>query len=496
MKRVLIAQFKHEGNGFNRIPTTLDAFEKQGVREGQAMLDYFRDANLEPAGFMDVAAQEGWDVIPALSAFAPPSGPVEDATFETICGKLTAACAAAMPLDGVLLSLHGAMIVDSFPDSELEIVRRVRTIVGDATPIVVSLDPHCNISHDMAALVQGMIAFRTSPHVDQRATGVRAARMLAENFRRGALSRCVLARRSMLVGFDGARTYHDHGPFLDAIKLAEGFEDDPDILGVSINAGYSKTDSPIIGPSAAATGFAPEARLREIAEAMMDQCWARRHDTAERIVSLEEAAEAIRAHRIGDRPLILGDYGDSPAGGAYGDGTALLQLLLDHGATNAVVAPICDAEAARAAIAAGEGATIRVALGGRIDPARGGGPIDAEWTVRCISDGRFVHKGPYGTGSVGTFGPSAMIRTAGVDVIVIGNQKGIFDREQLRIFGITPEETDFLVLKSMQGYRGDFQPIASVCLDVDSGGITSPDPFRFEWKNVPRPIWPLDTVAG
>lgn len=492
MKRVLIGQFKHEGNGFNRNHTTLDAFEKQGIREGDAMLSFFRDVNLEPTGFIDVARQEGWEVLPTLSAFAPPGGPVDDASFEDICGRLIARAKAALPLDGVLLSLHGSMIVDSHPDAELVIVRRMREVVGPDVPIFVSLDPHCNISHEMAREVQGMVAFRTSPHVDQRKTGERTARMLAETFRRGTFPTCVLARKPMLVGFDGARTYHSYGPFLDAIRLAESFETDPDILRISINAGYSKTDSAVIGPSAAVTGFGSEAKLREIAEIMMEECWKRREETAERIVSLDEAAGAIRAHRMGDRPLILGDYGDSPAGGAYGDGTALLRLLMDHGAENAVVAPLCDTEATRLAVEAGEGATLRMAIGGRADPDHGGGPVEAEWTVVRISDGAFTFKGPYGTGTTGTFGKSALIRSGGVQVIVIGNQKGMFDQEQLRIFGIEPSETDFLVLKSMQGYRGDFQPIASVCLDVDSGGITSPDPFRFDWKNVPRPIWPLD----
>ncbi|MCB1341584.1 MAG: M81 family metallopeptidase [Pseudooceanicola sp.] len=492
MKRVLIAQFKHEGNGFNRNLTQLDAFTGQNYREGQAMLDYFQDVNQEPTGFVDVGREEGWEIVPALATFAPPSGPVADAAFETLCDKLVAMTKAALPLDGVLLSLHGAMIVESYPDSELEIVRRVRAVVGPEVPVFVSLDPHCNISRAMAEEVQGMFAFRTSPHVDQRKTGERTARMLAETFRRGQMPTCVLARRSMLQGFDGARTYHDYGPFLDAIRLAEGFEADPDILAVSINAGFSKTDSPVIGPSAAVTGFAPAARLQEAAEAMMDECWRRRGETSERIVSLEEARAALRAHKPGDRPLVLGDYGDSPAGGAYGDGTALLRMLLDEGATNAVLAPMCDPVAAKAAVAAGEGATIHLALGGRWDPDHGGGPIEADWTVVKVSDGRFVFKGAYGTGTTGTFGPSALIRKDGVEVMVIANQKGMFDLEQLRIFGVEPLEKDVLVIKSMQGYRAAFQPIASLCLDVDSGGISSPDPFRFDWKNVPRPIWPLD----
>lgn len=491
-RKVLVGQLKQETNGFNASTTPLATFVKQGLFEGDALLAYFNGVNLEVGGFLEVGAEEGWEIVPSVATFAPPGGEVEDDAFDHLCGKIIAACDRAAPLDGVLLALHGSMMVTSHPDAEGEIVRRVRNAVGPDVPIVVSLDPHCNISHEMAALVQGMIAFRTSPHVDQRKTGIRAARMLAKIFARGAMPTCVLARRRMLMGFDGARTYHDYGPFREALALAEGFETEEGILAVSIHAGYSKADGPITGPSVAVTGFAARERLEQIASAMMDECWRTRGETSERIVSLDEARAAILAKKPGDKPVILGDYGDSLGGGAYGDGTALLSLLLDCGVQNAFFAPMFDPEAVTAAVAAGQGATIRLALGGKCDPDHGGGPVEADWQVALISDGNFVYTGPYGTGTRGTFGQSVLLRHKGVTVMTISTHKGIYDQEQLRIFGIEPATQDYLVLKSMQAYRGDFQHLASVCLDVDSGGISSPDPARFDWHNLPRPIWPID----
>ncbi len=491
-KRVLIGSIKQESNGFNRNTTPLSVFERQGIFEGQTIVDTFRDANLELGGFTEVAEAEGWELIPSVASFAPPAGPVEDEAFDHLCDKLIAACKDAAPLDGVLLALHGSMVVVSHIDAETEILRRVRAAVGDAIPICVSLDPHCNIGDGMAAMVQGMYAFRTSPHIDQRKTGIRAARMLAENFRRGTLSTCVLRRLPMLVGFDGARTYHDHGPFLEAIVLAAGFEAEKDVLAVSIHAGYSKADCPMIGPSVAVSGYATKARLRDIGDAMMDECWRTRNETSEKVASLADAEKALRAHVSGDRPVVLGDYGDAQGGGGYGDGTALLSLLLDCNVTNAVLTPIFDADAVAQAMAAGVGATVHLALGGHFDPDHGGGPVTGDWKVLTVSDGKFRYSGPYGTGSVGTFGDSVVLEMAGVKVIVVSVHKGIYDQEQLRIYGIEPSEQDVLVLKSMQGYRGDFQHLASVCLDVDSGGITSPDVTRFDWKNIPRPIWPVD----
>jgi microcystin degradation protein MlrC len=482
-KRVLIGSIKQETNGFNRNTTPYAAYEKQGLNVGDRLFEVYSDVNLELGGFIEVGRREGWELIPSVASFAPPSGPVEDEAFDRLVGILEETARKAMPLDGVLLALHGSMVTESHEDAELEIVRRLRAVIGDDVLLMTSLDPHCNISYEMADLVDGMFAFRTSPHIDQRKTGIRTAEMMAAAFRRGDRPGVVLARRSMLVGFDGARTYHDHGPMLEAIQLASTFESDPDILGVSIHAGYSKADTSVIGPSAAVTGYAPKARLEEIAKAMMDECWRTRERTSERIVSIEEAMQAVRAHKPGDAPVVLGDYGDSPGGGAYGDGTSLLSALFEAGAQNAVLTPIFDPEAVKAALAAGEGKTVRIALGGRNEPAQGGGPIVADWLVKRVSDGRFRYTGPYGTGTTGTFGDSVVLEKDGVQVIVTSIHKGIYDQEQLRIYGIEPAKMDVVVVKSMQGYRGDFQDIASVCLDVDSGGITS------------RPIWPLDPIA-
>ncbi|GGE50260.1 microcystinase C [Primorskyibacter flagellatus] len=497
-RKVLIALIKSESNGFSKMTTPLSAFGSQNrILRGPEMIERYRGTNLEPGGFIEVAEAEGWQLVPSIAAFASSSGPVEGAALEALCDMLIEDLTAAMPVDGVLLALHGSMMSETCMDTEREIVRRVRAVVGPTVPVLVSLDPHCNISHEMAADVQGMYAFRTSPHVDQRRTGIVTARMLAENFRRGALSRCVLARRRMLIGFDGARTYHDHGPFHEAIALAKTFEADPEILRVSIHAGYSKADCPMVGPSAAVTGFAPEEKLREVAETMMDECWRTRNETSEAVVSMEAARRALAERRPGDRPVVLGDYGDAPGGGAHGDGTALLSLLLETGAKNAVVVPMYDPEAALAFYTAGEGATLTLPLGGKYDPVRGGGPVERDWTVKRISDGKFAFTGPYGTGTRGSFGESALIESDGVMVIVTSLHRSVYDKEQLRIYGIEPEKMDVLVIKTMQGHRADFQPIAGVCLDVDSGGITSPDPLLFDWKHVPRPIWPMDAeVTG
>ncbi|MFT8243571.1 M81 family metallopeptidase [Roseomonas sp. BN140053] len=495
--RVLAAMIKHETNGFNRTPTTLRDFRDQNFHLGEAIPRVYRGTNLEMGGFLAAAEREGWELIPAVAASATSSGPSTDEAFEALCMPLTNTIRAAGRLDGVLLGLHGSMVTASHDDAEGEILRRVRELVGSDIPVVVTLDPHSNVTPEMAARATAIVAFRTSPHTDQAETAERAAAILARTLRGEVRPRVVLARRPMLTGFDGARTHHAHGPMPDALRRARALEaEDPGVLCVSIHSGFSRSDCRAVGPSVAVTGDGEDPRFRSIAESFMDECWARRGETTERVLSVAEGIAAAREWRPGEKPVVLGDYGDAPGGGAYGDGTAILSALIEAGIPGAVVANIWDPAVAAQAVAAGAGATIRVSLGGKHDPEHGGGPVEGTARVVAVSEGSFVFKGRYGTGTRGHYGPSAALEIGGVTAIVTTKNKGIYDLEQLRIFGIEPTAQSVLAVKCMHGHRAEYEPISSRCLDVDSGGITSGDPLLFPWQRVVRPIWPLDPVEG
>jgi len=492
--RILIAMVKHETNGFNRFPTEYQDYLDQNCHVGAAILAVYRATNLELGGFIEAAEHEGWDLVPAIAASATSSGPSSDAAFEALMAPLIGAIRQAGRLDGVLLALHGSMVTASHDDAEGEILRRLRDEVGADLPIIVTLDPHSNVTPEMAQRATALVAFRTSPHTDQKATALRATAILARTLRGEVAPRVVLARRPMLTGFDGARTHHAHGPMQDALARAREMEQMSGVLCVSIHSGFSRSDCAAVGPSVAITGDGSDARYLALADSLMDDAWKRRGETTERLLSIAEGIAAARAWQAGQKPVVLGDFGDAPGGGAYGDGTAILAALIEAGVAKAVLACIWDPEVAAQAVAAGPGVRIAVMLGGRHDPAHGGGPIQGAAQVLSVSDGRFVFKGRYGTGSRGSFGPSAALAIGGVTVIVTSHNKGIYDLEQLRIFGIEPIEQAVLVVKCMHGHRAEFEPISSRCLDIDSGGISSGDVSRFDWKKIPRPIWPLDDI--
>lgn len=495
-KRVVTALIKHETNGFNRLRTTLADFADQGMALGHAIIERHRGTGTEIGGFIASAESCGWDLVPSVEAYATPSGIVADVAFETIVSELLETLRKSAPVDAVLLALHGSMVTETHEDAEGEILARVRAVVGDDVPVAATLDCHANVTADMARFANALVAFRTSPHTDQALTALRAGRILDMTLRGHVSPSVVIARRPMLIGFDGARTYHEHGPMVDAIRRAIEMERERGVLCVSIHSGYSRSDCSAVGPSVAVTGDGHDPRYLSFAEALMDDCWMHREECSEPVVSMEKAREAALAWRPGDRPVVLGDYGDAPGGGAYGDGTLLLRMLLDNDIANAVVASIWDPQTARQAVAAGPGARIIVSLGGRHDPCRSGLPVDADAEVLSVSDGHFTLTGSYARGMLGTFGPSAAIRIQGVTVIVSSVNKGVYDLGQLRMFGIEPTEKSVLVIKSMQGHRAAFEPIASRCLDVDTGGLTSNNPQLFNWTRISRPVWPLDPVVA
>lgn len=495
-KHVVAAMFKHETNGFNRVLTTLEHFRSHGLHVGEAAVTRYRGTRLELSAFIDSARQYDWSLDIPVATFTNPSGIVADSAFEPLCALLIDGLRRQTRIDGVLLALHGAMFTESLGDAEGEILARVREVVGKDVPIAITLDPHANITQRMVSHANILTAFRTSPHTDHYETGLRAAELLNDTMSGRLKPVLVMARRPTLSGFDGARTYIKGGPMLQALEqAAQAQRDCPEVACISIQAGFSRCDIAELGPTVVVTTNGPSPAGRQIAESLMDHCWQTRQVSSDPLVSIDQAVAAALGHPPDAAPLVLGDYGDAPGGGSYGDSTRLLAALLAAGVSRGALAALYDPTTAQQALQAGVGAWIDVTLGGHSDPALMGEPIRAKARVRSVSaTGDVVYKGPYGTGSRRSFGPSACIDIAGFSVIVSSRNLGIYDLEQFRIYGLEPADFAVVVVKCMQGHHAAFDPIAGRTLDVDTGGLTSADLRRFAFTQVRRPVWPLDPI--
>src|SRR5579872_2358138 len=190
--RIAIGGFLHESHSFAAHPTTYRDFLEPGgfppLCHGESLVDSLRATSVPGAGAISVMEAEGATIVPLAWGFANPAGPVQDEAFERIAALNCALLSMALddgPLEGVYLDLHGAALVDSFPDAEGELLRRVRAIIGATLPLTISLDPHANLTEAMVNLADVVVPFRTYPHVDMNEAGARAARLLLERIRRG-----------------------------------------------------------------------------------------------------------------------------------------------------------------------------------------------------------------------------------------------------------------------------------------------------------------------
>ena len=280
--RVLIAQFMHETNTFSKLPTTLEDYRKRWLIEGEAMVPRFTGTKNEIGGYIDAVKKYGWQPVWAGAANATPSGKLTRECWHTIRDMIVNATKKAGKLDGVCLSLHGAMVTETEDDAEGALLELLRGVVGPDVPIAATLDLHANATTRMAKNANALVSYRTYPHIDGYERAVQAAALVQEAMEGGKKPRCLLVQPAMLEGAEHGRTTQP-GLMLDLLAKADSFEKEPGIDVVSIQAGFTWADIPYTGPSVAVSHEpAAATRARAIAHELIDEIWRRRDEGAAR----------------------------------------------------------------------------------------------------------------------------------------------------------------------------------------------------------------------
>jgi len=488
---VLTAEMSHETNSFSIQETDEQAFIDRYIILGSRAIAARGQANTELAGFLDTSRAHGWQVNHVLSACAGPSGKVRSETFDWLCHPILSMIKKHQ-FDGLLFGLHGAMDLDFCEDGEGEFLQRVRRLVGRDIPIAITLDPHANVSDQMCSLADIIVSFKTYPHIDMREAGRLAGEILHRTMHGEIKPSTIGVGRPMLEEVNGGRT--DIGPMIQRISAARAYEAQADVFAVSINAGFASADVSDVGPTVLVTGQGDLAAHTAFAETIADDIWDRRHEVLNDYLTVEEAAAIAATYDPSDGPLVIADYADNPGAGAYGDSTELLRALLEAGVRKACFGPMVDGEVVKELSSSVVGERIHVALGGKTDPRFGGEPLELEVELVSTSNGDFVGDGPMRHGLHGTFGPSAVVRVGGIEVLVVTLARQILDRQQFQAFGIDPQSKHVVALKSMQHFRAAFEPIAGRVIVCDSGALCTPRYDRLPYRNVRRPIFPLDQL--
>jgi microcystin degradation protein MlrC len=489
--RIAVGGILHETNTFADGLTELAAFKIPGTfpgfLQGQEVLTALRGLGMCVGGYIAEAERLGMDLVPLIWTFALPSGTVRHAVYERLRGEFLESLRKALPVDGVLLDLHGAMVTDSCEDVEGDLLAKVREVVGPRVPVMVTLDSHANITPAMARLAEALFGYDTYPHVDNFERGQEAARLMAAAVA-GRL-RPVVGFRAipMLIGLPKQCTLS--GPMAEAFQLVHELERRPGILGITLAAGFPYADITHAGASVAVMADGDESLARGTAEEISRYLWERREDFR---VSLTPVREAISyALRSGRGPVVLADVSDNPGGGSPCDGTVMLKELIERNVPSAVVAVIADPEAVRAAREAGAGRSATLKVGGKTDQ-RHGDPLILKGMVRWVGQKEYQNKGPMMTGLTINMGLAAVFVVNNVEIILTENRIQPFDAEALRCLDIEPKDRLLIGLKSAVHYRADYQELATKIFEVDTPGVTTPDLTKYPYRRVRRPIFPLD----
>lgn len=482
--RIAIGGFQHETNTFAPSKAGWEDFVLGGgwpsLAAGEAIFAAVAGANIPIAGFIAAAQARGHTLVPTTWCAASPSAHVTEDAYERIAGMIAAGIRAALPVDAVYLDLHGAMVTEHFDDGEGELLRRVRALVGPAVPVVASLDLHANVTAQMLASADALVAYRTYPHVDMAETGARAFGLLQQRLDGGPAWQLAVRRIPFLIPICWQSTHLEPGRSLYA-GLAD--LESPEVPSVSFATGFPAADFRECGPVVWGYGTSA-ASASAAADALAERVLAAEARFAGKLYAPDEAVlHAMQLARQAGKPVVIADTQDNPGAGGNSDTTGILRALIRHGAKRAALGLIVDREAAVAAHAAGVGSRVSLRLGGR-SRVPGDEPLAAEFVVESLSAGKFDATGPFYRGFHMDLGPSACLRIGDIRVVVASVKAQLADQAMFRYVGIEPTAQGILVLKSSAHFRADFTPIAEQILVCASPGPMISDTASLPWTRL------------
>ena len=491
--KLVIAQMQHETNTFSPIPTPWEAFGNHGPSIGREAFASIDGTNMAMAAFLDLARKEGAEIVTPVAAWAHPSGPVDGAAYDRICELVCEAV--RQGCDAIFLDLHGAMVVEArTDDGEGTLLERIRAIAPE-TPIAVSLDLHANLTDRMVRNCNVIAGYKTYPHVDQYEAGRLAGSLLLRRLKGEIAPVMAWGNRPLLA--HTLRMNTSEGAMRDFVEAAHAAER-AGMLAATAFGGFPQADIHDAGISAVVVADRDRAAARAACDAILDTAWRQKEDFIYRGRALEEAL--LEAKRIGEQsggPVLLLDHADNCASGATQDTMHVLEAALRLGLSGIGVGPIRDPEAVARMAEAGIGNRVTLPVGGKVDmPAIGrkGEPIQLTGVVRNITDGEYTITGPQFTGIRCYMGRTAVLDTGDAQVVVTERNQEPWDRGVFESVGIRPEGQRYLLLKSRMYYRPVFLPIAKGAVLCDGVGVASSDWKQFAYRNIRRPIYPLDAV--
>lgn len=492
MKRVLIGGMRHETNMFNPELTGLDAFRHRELFFGDEIIAKRRNTNSEAGGFIESLERNGIEIISSALGGAMPAGPVTEEVFDVIINNIFETLD-RVKVDGILLSLHGAMVGVEHDDGEGYILERVRKKTGKDIPIGITLDFHATLTPLMAANCDFMTVYRTYPHMDFAERGIEAGDIMHRILAGEIHPVMGLSKQPLLIGPPHNVLPHDY-PMKFVMDRARQMEREiPGVIAACPAHGFMQQDVPEAGTGVIVTTDNDPDLAQKLADELGNMMFEHRREF---LVPLPDPAESIRqAMRAENPPVAIADSGDNIGGGTPGDGTALLREIFSQGVDSAFV-PLCDPEAAKQAAEAGVGATVTLEVGGKSAPLYGP-PVKITGRVRTITDGVYLNRawGGYSAGVVDDQGLSVRIDVEGVTIMLTTYPMSPNNIMHANSLGIYPEDYRMSVCKGGLAFREAYKsPVTNTYIQSDTPGYSSSNLNNFTFTKIRRPMFPLDDM--
>ncbi|PSH65609.1 microcystin LR degradation protein MlrC-like protein [Phyllobacterium brassicacearum] len=482
--RIFTASLATETNTFSPVPTDRASFE-MAFYAGPG--EHPETPTLCSAPMVVLrrrAKAEGIELIEGTATWAEPGGLLQRQAYEGLRDEILSQLKAAMPVDGVILGLHGAMVAQGYDDCEGDLLERIRAIVGPDILVASELDPHSHLTRKRVANANILAAFLEFPHTDFYERGEHVVD-LALRALRGEIQPVISTFDCRMIGvYPTSR--EPMRSFVDRLKALEGRDG---VLSISVIHGFMAGDVPELGTQIMVVTDNQLDNGARLAKKLGMELFAMRGTTAMPMLDTEaglDAAVALVATKPG-KPVVVADVWDNPGGGVAGDGTLILRRIIEGGIGNVAVATIWDPIAVTFCLAAGEGALIQLRFGGKAGPD-GGAPIDARVKVmKAVEEGWQS----FGKSRV-TLGPAVVVRLEGttIDVILNTNRTQTFEPDIFSNIGIDPQSKDILLVKSTNHFHAGFEPVAADIIYIDAGAPYPSNPKKTDYRKLSREIWP------
>lgn len=483
MRKIFTATLGTETNTFSSLPTGLQLFRDTCLFRKRSYGDKVPMFGAPLEVWRRMAEAKGWQTTESLCAFATPAGRTVKTVYESFRHEIITDLNAAMPVDAVLLSLHGAMVAEGYDDAEGDLLAQVRRVVGPTVPVGVELDLHANVSRQKIETATALVLFKEYPHIDVRQRAEDLFNLIA-----GAIE----GRTKPVMGWFDCRTvgvFHTtRQPMRGFVDKCTALEGKDGVLSVSIVHGFPWADVADMGSKIIVVADGDKGKAERLARELGNEFFRMRLETQPAYTTLDQAmARAIKHNQ--PKPLVLADVSDNAGGGAASDSTFILQAMLEKKIKNGAIGMLWDPLAVRIAFEVGEGASLDIRLGGKLGPSSGP-PLDVRAKVTGLERDAYVSFGARDK-SFTPVGDMAALEVDGISIVCNTLRRQCISLDCFTNVGIDPVTMKVVVVKSMQHFHAAYAPIASEILYVAVPGAVTPDILALPYVNARKDQWPF-----